>query len=206
MKRAFIIDLDNTVYPVKSIGHKLFAPLFQLIKDESDLSDEEFQKAMEDIMRKPFQKVADEHKFSPELRDKGIALLRETSYEGEICPFPEYKYLKEIPVEKFLVTTGFQKLQRSKIERMGIAADFREIFIVDPESTAKTKKDIFQQISDHYGYSSSELLVIGDDPDSEIKAARELGIETFLLDSEGVFPLQAATYIGRSLKDVPGPR
>jgi putative hydrolase of the HAD superfamily len=30
-KKAIIFDLDNTVYPVHSIGEELFAPLFALI-------------------------------------------------------------------------------------------------------------------------------------------------------------------------------
>jgi|GEM_PF-4442026 len=50
--------------------------------------------------------------------------------------------------------------------------------------------------------SIEEVLVIGDDPDSEIKAAFELGIEAFLYDPHNKHPSAEATYKARNLKTV----
>ena len=47
-----------------------------------------------------------------------------------------------------------------------------------------------------------DLLVVGDDPESEIKAAKELGILAFLLDTDNAYPNSKANYTGKSLKDV----
>ena len=203
MKKAFIIDLDNTIYPVKSVGDKLFAPLFQMIeKSNTGLSAEDMQKVKEDIMRKPFQVVADKYSFDGELTKKGIDLLKESEYDFEMIPFEDYLFVKEISADKFLVTTGFSKLQLSKVTRLGIANDFKEIFIVDPATSEKTKKDIFSEIMKKYNFQADEVLVVGDDPESEIKAAKELNIETFLIDKENQYSSDIANYKTNSLKDL----
>lgn len=192
-KRAFIYDLDNTIYPVQSIAGKVFASLFKLIEESSEHThDMKFIK--EDIMRKPFQKVAAEHHFSENLTQKGIGLLKDTTYDGEIKPFADYPEIRRIKGDRFLVTTGFAKLQNSKIGGMRIAEDFNEIHIVDPSTSNRTKKDVFEDIIKRNNYKPLEVLVIGDDPESEIKAAQELGIDTVLYDKNNSYGLSTATY------------
>jgi putative hydrolase of the HAD superfamily len=45
-------------------------------------------------------------------------------------------------------------------------------------------------------------LVIGDDPESEIKAAKALGIDTFLFDPDNKYPDAAVTYRSDKLVDI----
>jgi putative hydrolase of the HAD superfamily len=193
IKKAFIYDLDNTVYPVPSIGDKLFASLFRLIR-ENGAFEGSFDKIKDDIMRTPFQKVAQKYRFSQELTQQGIALLRTLTYEGDIAPFADYPAIRRIPGDRFLVTTGFRQLQESKIRGMGIEADFKQVFVVDPDTSDKTKKDIFAHIMQQHGYQPAQVLVIGDDPESEIKAARDLGLDTVLYDREHRHPNAVATF------------
>lgn len=193
LKIAFIYDLDNTVFPVPSIGDKLFASLFRLIQENGQFTGS-FDKIRDEIMRTPFQVVAQKYHFSPELTRQGIALLRNLIYEGDMQPFPDYAEIRRIPGDRFLVTTGFRKLQESKIRALGIAADFRQVIVVDPDTSDKTKKDIFAGIIGQHGYQPAQVLVIGDDPASEIKAARELGLDTVLYDKENRHPHAVATF------------
>lgn len=180
-KKAIILDLDNTIYAVSSIGNELFASLFRLI-EESGAYTGSIDAIKDAIMRKPFQLVAAHYQFSDELVQKGIDLLMNLTYEAPIEPFNDYPYTKQLACEKFLVTTGFVKLQQSKIKRMGIESDFKEIHIVDPAISNKTKKDVFAEIIYKNRYQLTEVLVVGDDLQSEIKAAKELGIEAVLYD------------------------
>ena len=203
MKTALILDLDNTIYPVTSIGDKLFAPVLELMSaHRNSLSDADYETAKKEILRKPFQKVAEMCHFSQELTEKGLALLRNASYEGPMEPFEDYQAVRELKIDKFLVTTGFTKLQNNKIRQLGIAGDFRKVYIVDPETTKQTKKDIFQLIMEDFGLKKEDMLVIGDDPDSEIQAAVSLGIDCFLFDPEGRYDETAATLKGASLTQV----
>ena len=181
-KKAIIFDLDNTIYAVSTIGEELFASLFELIVEAGNHT-REMDKIRSDIMRRPFQLVAKDYGFSEVLTNKGIALLKDLTYNGKIEPFEYHQAIRKLPVDKFLVTTGFLKLQQSKIEGMKIAGDFKEIHIVDPLTSATTKKDVFADIIQRHGYDKSEVLVVGDDLYSEIKAAQELGVEAILYDN-----------------------
>ena len=190
-KKAIIYDLANTIYPVPSIGEKLFAPVFELIAEEeahrADLA--AIKKAM---MVTPFRLVAQRFNFTDALTAKAIALQEETVFEDVIATFDDYAEIKTINADRFLVTTGFFKMQNSKIKQMGIEGDFKEIHIVDP--TKSSKKEVFADIMKRFGYSTDDVLVVGDDPESEIRAAKELGIDTVLYSKEKLHDPSVATY------------
>ena len=187
MSKALIFDLDNTIYPVHSIGAALFAPLFSMLEDSGEIQ-EQMDAVKDAIQHKPFQVVAAEFGFSDALTQTGIKLLQNLSYNGPIAPFPDFQLVPALPQPKFLVTTGFSRLQESKIDGMQIRSLFQEIHIVDPMLEARTKKEVFSDILFRYAYQPDEVLVIGDDPDSEIKAAHALEIPTILYDALGRHP------------------
>src|ERR1700752_4238594 len=105
-KKAIILDLDNTIYPVKSIADEVFAPLFEMIAGD-EMHKNDLKKIKNEIMRRPFQLVAKDFEFSEELKEKGLSLLKSTSYSGKIFAFEDYSVVKDLPVDKYLVTTGF---------------------------------------------------------------------------------------------------
>jgi len=178
-KKAIIYDLDNTVYPVPAIGEKLFKPVFGLIAQSGEHHDD-MDAIKKDMMKIPFRVVADKYNFSQELIEEGIKIQEDIEFTEPIETFADYSIIKTLPGNRFLVTTGFRKMQQSKIKQMGIEQDFTEIHIVDP--TITSKKEVFDEIMERYGYSPEDVLVVGDDPGSEIKAAKELNIETVLYD------------------------
>lgn len=185
-KKALIFDLDNTIYAVRSIGDDLFGPLLELISaDEKQAG--QIDKIRHEIMRRPFQMVAKDFNFSQELTAKGTELLSNIRVEGKIEAFSDYEIARILPQDKFLVTTGFTKMQQSKVTGMKLEKDFREIHIVDPSSSNKTKKDVFEDIIKRHHYEKQDVLVIGDDLHSEIKAALELGIDAVLYDKLNVY-------------------
>ncbi len=204
MKKALIFDLDNTIYPVSAIADNLFEKLFAVLDEYSGTinlgDDDRVAKIKEEMTRRPFQYIADKYELDKELNDKMVDALRTMTYDLPMEPFEDYHHLRKIPLVKFLVTTGFMKLQMSKVKQLGIEQDFKEIYIVDPDVSDKTKKDVFADIMQKYGYQTTDLLVIGDDPDSEIKAAMALGIDTFLFDPKGIYSEVAATHKSDSLK------
>jgi len=181
MKKAIIFDLDNTIYGVPTIADELFAPLFQVIR-ESGEHGEDFEAIKKDIMRKPFQVVAANYGFSEALTMQGMEMLSNISYKGPIQYFSDYEATRNLSHDKYLVTTGFILLQQSKIEGMNINGDFKEIHIIDPATSDKTKRDVFADIIERNGYRIDEVLVVGDDLHSEIKAAQDLGIDAVVYD------------------------
>ena len=180
-KKAIIFDLDNTLYPVQSIGEELFAELFALIEADGEHK-EQIEQIKKDILRKPFQTVAAQYFFSEQLTHAAIAHLQNLTYTSKISLFEDYSYIKKLIVDKYLVTSGFLRLQQSKILNLGIRNEFKEIHIIDRTTTAKTKKDVFAEIMFRNKLNAEQVLVIGDDIDSEIKAARELEIDAILYE------------------------
>ncbi|HET6990119.1 MAG TPA: HAD family hydrolase [Bacteroidia bacterium] len=177
-KKAIILDLDNTLYAVSSIGEELYAGLFEMIRQSKEQT-WNMSQLRDEIMRRPFIQVARDHHFSEELIQRCIAFLKDLTCEG-IETFDDYRHIKNLAFKKFLVTTGFPKLQKSKIVALRIEKDFDEIHIVDPSTSEKTKKNVFADIMQRHRFAPSELLVVGDDLHSEIKAAQELGIDAIL--------------------------
>jgi putative hydrolase of the HAD superfamily len=203
MKKALIFDLDNTIYPVHAIADHLFEQLFALLDEHAgSLHYDIMLAAKDELKRRPYQLVAHKYNFSEELTSKGLELLQNITYDLPMDAFPEYHDIKTVPLKKFLVTTGFTKLQWSKVDQLGIKADFEEIHIVDPQLSAKTKRDVFADISARYHYTTEEVLVIGDDPESEIRAAHELGIDTFLFDPDDKHADAEVTHRSNSLLGV----
>lgn len=201
---TLIFDLDNTIYPVSSIAEELFPPLFRILeKPEYQMSPDILFKAKQEIMRRPFQKVADEFGFPQQMVRESLEVLRTMKFEGPMRPFDDYLTLKDIPACRFLVTTGFYQLQMSKVKQLQIEQDFEKIFISDPDQGNTTKKDIFEDIRAHHAPDPEKIIVIGDDPESEIKAANELGIQTFLLDTNGAFGNVNSTFRANRLAELP---
>jgi putative hydrolase of the HAD superfamily len=197
-----ILDLDNTIYPVSSIGEELFRPLFEIMeKPEYGLGGETLEEARKDVQRIPFQKVAGKYKFPEELTQEALSLLRSLSYENDMSSFADYHLVKEYPCTRILVTSGFTKLQQSKITKLGLEPDFEEMFIIDPDLTDKVKKDIFEEIIKKHDLKKDDVIVIGDDPDSEIQAALDLGLHSILLDPNIEFDQNKAEHTVRSLKE-----
>ncbi|MBO9200559.1 MULTISPECIES: HAD family hydrolase [Niastella] len=180
-KKAIIFDLDNTIFSVYSIGNALFAPLFELIEQDGT-QQQHMNNIRDEVMRRPFQQIANDYQFDEELATKSIKLLKQLVYNAPIEPFEDYALVKQLTIDKFLVTTGFLNMQQSKVDRMGLQNDFKEIHIVDPSTSNKTKKDVFEDIILRHQYAKEVVLVIGDDLNSEIKAAQELGIDAVWYD------------------------
>jgi HAD superfamily hydrolase (TIGR01509 family) len=78
-------------------------------------------------------------------------------------------------------------LQESKVRALGFAEHFTAIHIdaID-EPEKKGKQRIFDEILATHHLSPSEVLVVGDNPDSEIDAGNHLGISTVQILREEV--------------------
>ena len=63
----------------------------------------------------------------------------------------------------------------------------RQVQSFGVQKSIQTKKDVFADIMRRHHYDKSEVLVVGDDPKSEIKAAQDLGIDVVLYDKEGLY-------------------
>jgi FMN phosphatase YigB (HAD superfamily) len=205
MIRAWIFDLDNCLAPADEAGEALYAPAFQAIRqaNRGRLSEAVLAAAFADCWRQPLDAVARRHGFSPEMLAAGWRLLAQTEVRTPMRGYGDLAVLAELPGLRFLVTSGFRRLQASKVAALGIAPLFTAIHIDaidDPEP--RGKEAIFRQIIEAHSLGRNEALVGGDSPDSEIEAGHRLGLATVQILRPGVSRGGNATYYIRGLAEL----
>lgn len=174
-----IFDLDNCLAPAKQIGVASLQPAFDAIMHANDgsVSSEELRDAFSDIWIHSYDQVAKRYGFTPAMFDAGWREMSRLTVSHRMSGYGDLATLASLPGSLFLVTTGFRRLQESKIAALDIAKYFREIHIdaID-EPNHPGKAALFEQIVAHAGLKKSRTFVVGDNPESELKAARKLGL------------------------------
>lgn len=120
----------------------------------------------------------------------------EVPNDVKIKSFGDEECIRNLPVKKFLVTSGYKKFQETKITRLGIADLFDEIIIdaLDDRDGRKGKKRIFLEILEKNNWEKNDVLVVGDNPLSELGAAKSLGIPTVQTLRPTIVRWDGATY------------
>lgn len=78
-----------------------------------------------------------------------------------------------------LVTNGLTRVQKPRFERAGLSRFFSTILISDELNMAKPDPGIFALACDNMGaHDKSEVLMVGDNQNSDIRGGNEFGIHT----------------------------
>jgi putative hydrolase of the HAD superfamily len=111
--------------------------------------------------------------------------------------------LSELPANRFLVTSGFRRLQESKIRALQLLPQFTAVYIdaID-EHDRLGKLGHFEGILLKQRLTAAEVLVIGDNADSEIAAGARLGMPTVQTLRPGVPFTANATFHVHSLPEL----
>lgn len=188
MNQLLIFDLDDTLFETKSISEKSFKPIF----DKFDIlltkryGKEKTERIVSELWKFPFDFVSQKHKFGNKLNSEFASLINEFEYQLNIKTFKDFGIIQNLQQEKILVTTGFLKLQNAKIRDLGIEKEFSEIYIddiLDPKRIHK--KGIFKNILLKKNIKPDLIYVIGDNPNSELKAGFELDLNTIQVSKFG---------------------
>ncbi|MFT3762424.1 MAG: HAD family hydrolase [Pseudoxanthomonas sp.] len=205
MKKVLIFDFDNCLAPATEVGEELFRPAFDAMRraNAGRLSEERLARAFADVWRLPLDVVASRHGFPDDVREAAWEVFRGLEVARPMHGYGDLEALRALPAEKILVTTGFRRLQESKVRALGIADCFGAIHvdaIDEPGHPGKLR--IFEEILRSEGLHPDEALVIGDNADAEIAAGRRLGIETVQTLRPGVPHADNATHRIRSLHEL----
>ena len=205
MFNALIFDLDSCLAAANEVGDTLFAAPFQAIRNANHgtVTEDRLQAAVADCWRFPFDSVAEKYGFSPAMRAAGFAEFRRVEVRQPMHGYGDLDALKHLPAQLFLVTSGFRRLQESKVKALGIAPWFTEICIdaID-EPGHQGKLQYFKALLQKHQLAPREVLVVGDNPDSEIAAGNQLGMTTIQILRPGVQPSPASTHRITSLSEL----
>lgn len=189
--RALIFDLDNCLAPSDEPGRDLLEPVFRAVRKANHgcLSEPQLADAFEDCWRYGFDKVAERHGFSREMRDAGWEAFAGLEVRVPLRGYGDLDVLPALGDRRFLVTSGFRRLQESKVRALAIADAFDEVVIDALDEPGRLGKEgVFAALLRRHRLEPREVLVVGDDPESELTAARALGIHGVQLVRPGIAP------------------
>ncbi len=202
MKKALIFDLDNCLAAANEVGDALFEPAFEAMRqaNHGTVAEEVLRQAFADVWRHPLDWVAARHGFSAAMLAAGSQAFQTIEVTGRMVGYGDLASLAELPADKFLVTSGFRRLQESKIRALQLEPLFTAIFVdAIGEPGRLGKLGLFQKILADYRLIPEEVLVVGDNADSELAAGQRLGIATVQTLRPGVPLASKATFHIHSL-------
>jgi len=213
-----IFDLDNCLLDARAVG-PLFEPAFEAIRqaNQGALAPAMLEQALYQCWFTAFDLVAERYRFTLAMRAAGWRQFSQLQVRAPLHGYPDIGLLPRIPLRRYLVTSGFRRLQDSKIDALGIRPWFEQVFIdaVDDrpasDGAPHGKQPIFEQILAREGCAPRHALVIGDNPLSELAAGRALGATTVQTVRPGVRPWELADHQVQGLEGVlqllspPGP-
>jgi FMN phosphatase YigB (HAD superfamily) len=210
--KAAIFELDNCLAAATEVGESLFAPAFDAIRraNHGTVSEESLREAFADCWLHPLDWVATKNGFSETMLAAGWKVLVAAEVKASMYGYGDLAILAELPVRRFLVTSGFRRLQESKVKALGLEQVFTAIHVdaID-EPDRQGKLGLLQKILDTYHFRPADVLVVGDSPESEIDAGNRLGTRTVQILREGVPRGDNATCYIHSLVELrellPGP-
>ena len=203
--KAVIFDLDNCLSAADEVGKALFEPAFEAIRraNHGALTDKALEEALSDCWRHSLDFVAARHGFSRAMLVAGWEAFAGLQVTTPMSGYSDLGTLGEIDALRFLVTSGFRRLQESKIRALGIQQLFTEVVIDAIDNTnRKGKQQIFSDILERCHLMPTQVLVVGDNPDSEIEAGNRLGIKTVQILRPGVSRCSNASCYVESLAAV----
>jgi putative hydrolase of the HAD superfamily len=86
-------------------------------------------------------------------------------------------YLVEKKYDLHLITNGFEQTQHSKLKHSGIDRYFVEVITSEGSNSLKPHKEIFDFALQKAKADASHSIMIGDDPEVDIKGAMNAGID-----------------------------
>ncbi len=205
MVPSVIFDLDYCLCAGDEVGAKLYEPVFASIRraNAGALTDAALAEAFAACMRFPFDAVAERFQFSAAMYRAGLRGFEAAEVAAPMHGYPDLHVLRELPGRHFLVTTGFPRLQQSKITALGIRACFDAICIDSiVEQPRRRKQAIFADIVRRHALVARQTWVVGDNGESEIAAGNQLGMITVQMLRPGVERCDTAIHVVSDLVEL----
>jgi FMN phosphatase YigB (HAD superfamily) len=184
-----IFDLDSCLAAGDEPGPDLYEPAFRAIREANrgHISEAILASALQACWQLPFDQVAERFRFTDPMRVAGFRAFDKLAVTRPMHGYGDLHLLRELGTRRFLVTTGFRRLQESKVKALGIGELFDEVYIdAINEPDAVGKLAAFEALMRRHGLRAATTVVVGDNPNSEIAAGNSLGMTTIQILRPGV--------------------
>ncbi len=176
MIKLVIFDLDNTLFDTYSqLGIKVLDKMIKRMK-KAGLTEKQEKLLREKYITTGFRILAKQLGLSDEIKHLGMDTYKETDL-SDIKPYDDVSLIKDFKQKKVLVTSGTKEVQFNKVRILGMQDLFDEI-LIDESSNPENKQRIFSEIVEKYNLKPEEVMILGDNAESEISAGNNLGMIT----------------------------
>jgi len=186
--KAVIFDLDDTLFDctgslAEASGRRAARAL---VEAGLPLSEEQTYALQRELSEQygphflVFDEIGTRYDLSADVVDAAYHAYNSDEVE-DIQPFvdviPTLRLLRRQKILCFLLTSGLYRRQSIKIEKLGLREEFDEIAINDIERGLPLGESLRHLLA-KYNLRPAQVLVVGDRPQSEIRAGNELGTAT----------------------------
>lgn len=190
-KKAFVFDLDNTLYPEKDYLYQVYYMIGQFIEYQETYNHEIITKYLIDEFEKNgrqhlFDKLIQQFNLKEEYVENCIRLLRTGRLPLKLLLFKEAEWMLNELVDQqkqlFILTNGTPEQQHNKITQIewnGLQKHLRCYFA--NETQPKPAPDGLWKIMEEHHLTAEELVFIGD-ADIDEHCAQAAGVDFIYID------------------------
>ena len=228
MKRTYkhlFFDLDHTLWDHHSNANETLHDLYREydLQNLYDFTIESFQGVFHEVNHSLWddyhlghidQTFIREQRFKKVLKvleadgfdqhqELGNEYLVRCPRKSNLMPFAleALDYLKDrYPMT--VITNGFAEIQDIKLESSGLTGYFREVITSERAGWLKPHQGIFNYALKMAGVSSSESVMVGDNPATDVEGARGAGIDQIYYDPSDRHTKSTSTYKISSLLEL----
>lgn len=91
-----------------------------------------------------------------------------------------------------LISNGRSRMQRAKLEKLGLHQFFDPILISEEVGMRKPDPAIFRRVAELWGCSAAEILYVGDHAQADVEGARSAGLRAVWVSAEVHWPFASA--------------
>jgi putative hydrolase of the HAD superfamily len=209
MIRVAVFDLDNTLYDATTMPDEVLAPAIAAVRRANagpgGIPADVLEAAIQSARRLGFLQVAERHGLPASLRAAWRAAYQHLAVTTRLSTYPDVlPCLEALELTRVLLTTGFRRMQESKIAALDIAHLFHAIYIDALDRGAGPgKQRLLQEMIETYDCRAREVLVIGDSAENEIAAGNALEAITVQILRPGIVFSDTAQYHLTTLAELP---
>ena len=207
MLRAAVFDLDHTLFDPRTLPDTLFSEVTVRVRAAAAglVPAAALEAALEDAWRLPFDRVVAHHRLPEAVTTAWHDAVSAVEVTEPLEPYPDVPSgLEQLALRRFLLTTGFRRLQESKLRELGIASLFVAVYVdaLDPPGPLG-KRALLERLLVEHGLTPPEVVVVGDRADDELSAARDLGMVAVQVLRPGVVASPEVVWKIPDLKALP---
>lgn len=190
MIKLLIFDLDDTLYNEKEYVASGFRAVAEFVFLKKELNKDEVFNFLMDSFKsngrgRNFNELIEKFNLSDMTPELLVGVYRE--HVPEVALYPGVKELLNNLKNNYvlvLLTNGWVDVQKMKIKALEAENYFDKIFFAQEDGLEfrKPNPKYFLKILSHYRIAPNEALMIGDDHESDIRGAKEVDINTFLVE------------------------